>query len=574
MNDKNSSQKIMNIDEAFQKLRKWGRYQTVIYILVLVASIPNAFTTIQFAINHFEPSHRCRLSDEIENLLKNKSNDSEEILNYFIPKEVDSYGEIIRNECHMYNRTYSAELSFISSNNSVDIIPCMNGYIFDTPSNHDSAVTEFEMVCNNNWKAPLVITFFQTGMASGSVAGMLADRYGRRPVYLLATLAQIGSLAFIAAAWNYYVYLAAAYLNGMTGIINYVVAFVLATEVISVKSRNFMAICSLYSFSIGYAIVPLIGYYTQTWRSYLWASMVLGALIYLPGYWLFPESPRWLLTVGRKNDAIVGLKKMAKMNKMNIDFASIKKVQGVDFRNTMASLSGPIETLRIFFKSTLTSRCLAIFFVWFVAGLVYYAISYHSKSFSDDRYLNILYSALAEIPALVIAYYAVNIFGRPRCTTFSLLICGTSSIILPYLPEDISLIRTITSIIGKGAVSAVFYITYLSTSEIAPTLQRSAAMSMASFCSRIGAIVAPFVMFMNKIQYSIPNWIMGGLTILSGIICIVRIPETIGVEMPDTIQQAESNKRYYGFNIFRKFEPNKYTNQSKDNHTEKKLTTW
>ena len=71
----------------------------------------------------------------------------------------------------------------------------------------------------------------------------------------------------------------------------------------------------------------------------------------------------------------------------------------------------------------------------FVTGLVYYAIAFHSKSFSDDRYLNILYCALAEIPAYVCGYYAVNMIGRPRCTTFFLLTCGIFTIILPYLPE-------------------------------------------------------------------------------------------------------------------------------------------
>ncbi|XP_039254026.1 solute carrier family 22 member 4-like isoform X2 [Styela clava] len=563
----------MNIDDAFNQLGKWGRYQTLIYIVVLTASLPNAFTTLQFAVNHFEPNHRCRLPDKIENILKNNSNAREKILDHFIPEEVGNYGLIRRSKCHMYNRNYSTQLSLINLNESYDIIPCTNGYIFDMLPNHDTAVTEFEMICNNDWKSPLAITLFQCGMASGSVAGILADRYGRRPVYLLASLTQIGSMALTAVAWNYYLYLTAVYISGVSGLINYVVAFVLATEVISVKSRNFMAVGSMYSYSIGYVLVPLIVYYTQHWRLYVWASMALGAVLYVPGYWLFPESPRWLLRVGRTNDAIMGLKKMAKMNKKNIDFAELKKTRVADSHVRIASPSGPLETLRIIFKSTLTSRFLAAFFVWFVTGLVYYAISYHSKSFSDDRYLNILYCGLAEIPAYVISFYAVNRLGRPRCTTVFLLTCGIFSIILPYLPEELSLIRTVISVIGKGAVSGVFYIIYLNTSEISPTLQRSASMSIASFCCRVGAFIAPFVMFMGKIQYSIPNWIMGGITILSGIICIICIPETMGVKMPDTVQQAESNKRYYGLNICQKFQSNTINSSNKDNHAERELLT-
>nr|XP_039271406.1 solute carrier family 22 member 4-like [Styela clava] len=563
----------MNIDEAFHQLGKWGRYQSVIFIIVFAASLPNAFTTMQFAINHFQPSHRCRLSDEIENILKNNSNSDENLLDYFIPMETDNYGKLSKSKCHMYHRNYSTALSLINLNESVDIIPCTNGYIFDMLPNHDTAVTEFEMICNNDWKAPLAITVFQSGMASGSIAGILADRYGRRPVYLFATLAQIISMAITAASWDFYSYLVAVYFGGMTGLINYVVAFVLVTEVISIKSRNFMAVGSMYSYSVGYAIVPLIGYYAQNWRAYIWVSMVLSVFLYLPGYWFFPESPRWLSTVGRTNAAIAGLNKMAKMNRKKVDFERLRKTHIADSREIPASPMGLIETLRIIFKSALTYRFLSAFFAWFVTGLVYYAIAFHSKSFSDDRYLNILYCALAEIPAYVCGYYAVNMIGRPRCTTFFLLTCGVFTIILPYLPEELSLLRTIISIIGKGAVSAVFYIIFLSTSEIAPTLQRSASMSIASFCCRVGAFIAPFVMFLNKIEYSIPYWIMGGITILSGIIVIICIPETLGVKMPDTIQQAENNKRFYGFNIFKKFTPTTDNNRRDDNYLMKELAT-
>ncbi|XP_039272307.2 solute carrier family 22 member 4-like isoform X1 [Styela clava] len=563
----------MNIDEAFHQLGKWGRYQTVIFIILMAASLPNAFTGLQFAIIHFQPSHRCRLSDEIENILKNNSNSNENLFDFFIPMEPDNYGKVSKSNCHMYHRNYSKALSLINFNESVDIIPCTNGYIFDMLPNHDTSVTEFEMVCNNDWKAPLAITVFQSGVASGSIVGILADRYGRRPVYLFASLAQIISMGITAASWDFYSYLVAVYFVGMTGLINFVVAFVLVTEVISIESRNFMAVSSMYSFSIGYAIVPLIGYYAQNWRTYNWVSMVLSVFLYLPGYWLFPESPRWLSTVGRTNAAIAGLNKMAKMNRKKVNFERLIKTHTAVSREITASPSGLLETLRIVFKSTLTYRYLSVFFAWFVTGLVYYAIAFHSKSFSDDRYLNILYCAFADFPAYLCGYYAVNMIGRPRSTIFFLLTCGVFTIILPYLPEELSTLRTIISIIGKGAVSAVFYIIFLSTSEIAPTPQRSASMSIASFCSRVGAFIAPFVMFLSKIEYSIPYWIMGGITILSGIIVIICIPETLGVKMPDTVQQAENNKRFYGFNIFKKFTPTTHRNRRDDNYLMKELTT-
>nr|XP_039272309.1 solute carrier family 22 member 4-like [Styela clava] len=331
----------MNIDEAFHQLGKWGRYQSVIFIIVFAASLPNAFTTMQFAINHFQPSHRCRLSDEIENILKNNSNSVENLLDYFIPMETNNYGKLSKSKCHMYHRNYSTALSLINLNESVDIIPCTNGYIFDMLPNHDTAVTEFEMICNNDWKSPLAITVFQSGMASGSIAGILADRYGRRPVYLFATLAQIISMAITAASWDFYSYLVAVYFGGMTGLINYVVAFVLVTEVISIKSRNFMAVGSMYSYSVGYATFDWI-------LCAKLACLHMGihgtqCLSISTGLLVFPESPRWLSTVGRTNAAIAGLNKMAKMNRKKVDFERLRKVRD---RSRLLCNSVPLKKLQ------------------------------------------------------------------------------------------------------------------------------------------------------------------------------------------------------------------------------------
>lgn len=64
---------------------------------------------------------------------------------------------------------------------------------------------------------------------------------------------------------------------------------------------------------LGVCLVPLIAYLAQHW-------FIIGLITYLPCFTLLlsiffiPESPRWLVSVGRTKEAATIIKKVAKVN--------------------------------------------------------------------------------------------------------------------------------------------------------------------------------------------------------------------------------------------------------------------
>lgn len=69
----------------------------------------------------------------------------------------------------------------------------------------------------------------------------------------------------------------------------------------------------------------------------------------------------------------------------------------------------------------------------FVCALIYYGISLNPANLSEDRFLNLFLLELVEIPALIGAYYAVNVGGVPRCFLLFMTITGIGCIAAPFL---------------------------------------------------------------------------------------------------------------------------------------------
>lgn len=72
-----------------------------------------------------------------------------------------------------------------------------------------------------------------------------------------------------------------------------------------------------------------------------------------------------------------------------------------------------------------------------------------------------------------------------------------------------------------------------------PTLIRSGGVGMFSTFSRFGALLAPFVPLLQFIYNFLPLLLFGVVAFIAGLIASF-LPETLGIKLPDTIEEAES----------------------------------
>ena len=200
-------------------------------------------------------------------------------------------------------------------------LPCATG-AYDIVEPWRTVAGEFNLVCARGYIKSLIDSLFFVGFGIGAAAfGNVSDSYfGRR---LALILALTGTAAFnLAAACSTSVVMFAALraLSGVpTGGIG-VCAYVWAAEFIGPKRTGIAGVCQAMIFSVGCVLLVLLALAFPGWRSLTACTgscAAAYALALLPCY----ESPRWLLSRGRHEEARHVLLAIATANGASLETA-------------------------------------------------------------------------------------------------------------------------------------------------------------------------------------------------------------------------------------------------------------
>ncbi|GFY55697.1 organic cation transporter protein [Trichonephila inaurata madagascariensis] len=108
------------------------------------------------------------------------------------------------------------------------------------------------------------------------------------------------------------------------------------------------------------------------------------------------------------------------------------------------------------------------------------------------------------------------------------------------VPKDLPWISTSLALMGKFCVTGSFGLLYLYTAEIFPTGVRNVTLGSCSMWARVGSILAPFMRDLGRATYpEVPNVLYTLLALTSGLFALA-LPETRGVDLPNTFQESES----------------------------------
>lgn len=90
--------------------------------------------------------------------------------------------------------------------------------------------------------------------------------------------------------------------------------YFLGMEMVGTKWRAAITVLYQIPYSLGHMSLAGIAYYFRHWQ-HLQLAISLPSVILLGYWWIVPESPRWLLAVGKQKRACEILKRAAKVNK-------------------------------------------------------------------------------------------------------------------------------------------------------------------------------------------------------------------------------------------------------------------
>lgn len=411
-----------------------------------------------------------------------------------------------------------------------------------------TVASEFDLICSSSMLAPLLGTLFFLGFFGGAfVISGLADSRGRRRAFLWGMIVvQLG--AFLACvAPSYGVYAFARFLVGFgVGGVG-LVAYVWNAEVLGSEARAMLVLISNCLFAFGCVVLSPLSAVVTKWRALTIVLFVLGLPVLFMQIVLL-ESPKWLASKQKTDELYAVLKRIAEVNGCPAPPRPLARgfhgSESGGKQDVSGSTSGADVLRLLLFDRRLSDRFFPMCLAWFSLSLGYYGLSMNVSNLGMNVYISSAISSLVEMPGYALAFFGIDsprlgrrgttcaglCFGGVCCFVGGVLLGGSSS------EERPSPICLVFLFMGKLAVAVSFAVVYMFAAELFPTSVRSRSIGLQSLSARVGGMLAPMVANLGKTSRALPMFVFGLPCLISGI-ALLRLPETLGKPMLDSVEE-------------------------------------
>ena len=418
------------------------------------------------------------------------------------------------------------------------LIPIGTGWFFDA---FDALAIAYVLpVLIGLWKlAPsqigTLIAIGYLGQVIGSIFfGWLAERIGRVPVTIY-TLLLFSVMSFVAAfAWDYPSLLAIRFIQGigLGGEIPIMATYI--GEFASSKSRGRFALGYQMLFTIGLLFTGLAGVWivpTLGWQA-MFIVGALPALIALPLRWLLPESPRWLASRGRVEEADAVLSKIE---------TEISRGGAVPLPPIPTNVPPIVQATTRFselLKGIYLRRSLTVWAIWFCSYSVIYGLSTWMPSIfrtvyqvSIQQSVNIGFMlSIAGVIGALIAVSTIDFVGRKPLFAAGQFLSAVPLFILAYRSGlDLASVQMLV-------IASFFFITWLAislstyTAELYPTEIRALGCGVGNAWLRFASVIGPYMVgfILPTAGINAVFLMFGTFALIGGIVTVLFAVETRG----------------------------------------------
>ncbi|XP_068600506.1 organic cation/carnitine transporter 2-like [Brachionichthys hirsutus] len=522
-------------EESVSFLGQWERFQKIAFLLLCASILPNGVYVFAMVFVGASPPHHCVVPDV---------NHTQAWGSAIIPIQVvDGKQELSR--CSRFRLDVVGNLSARGlvpgrdvNLTDVEQEECLDGWTYSKDVYQSTIVTEFDLVCREQWKQPFTASVFFVGILFGSViSGQISDRFGRKPVLVSTMVAQILSnlIQIFSPTWT--VFCVFFFITGFSHSSNYGAAFVLGTELLTGNVRlTFSSFGVNFAFALGYMLLPLFAFFLKDWKFLLFA-VTLPGLVFIPIWWFIPESPWWLLSVGRVEEAEAIVRMIAKFNKVQAPLV-IFSGRGSETNTLPKKYHNVLHLVR---TQSMRNPTLSLCLVWLSIRSAYYGLSMGSSQLHADPYISCFVSAVIEIPSYFSIWLAARYFPRRLTLICTLLTTALSVYCIHLIPQSLSFITVALQMMGKFVITVASGLIYLYAVELYPTVIRNTGTGTCSTVARIGSCIVPFVLNLSVYSKYLPQIIFGTMSILSAFAAFF-LPETFGKPLPQTIKEMHKRE--------------------------------
>ncbi|OVA19338.1 General substrate transporter [Macleaya cordata] len=427
----------------------------------------------------------------------------------------------------------------------------------------------------------LITSVVFAGMLVGAYSwGIVSDNHGRRQGFLITAIFTFsaGFLSALAPNFSSLIVLRCLVGVGLGGgpvLSSWFLEFIPAANrgTWMVIFSAFWTLGTVSEASLAWFIMPKLG-----WR-WLLALSSFPSLFLLLFYGITPESPRYLCTKGRTDEALRVLESVARRNGAELPSGKLvsdhmieldekcnasedtrllspRRNEAMSPKNKESEMGG-VSSLFILLSPKLVKSTLLLWIVFFGNAFSYYGLvlltselsnrssqcaptSLHSEnSQATNLYKDVFITSFAEFPGLLLSAAMVDRIGRKLSMSSMFFLCCI--FLFPLMFHQSEILTTVLLFGARICITTTFTIVYIYAPEIYPTSIRTTGVGVASSVGRIGGMICPLVAvgLIHGCHQTLSIFLFEIVILLSGTAVLFFPFETKGRELSDTISNSE-----------------------------------
>ena len=409
---------------------------------------------------------------------------------------------------------------------------------FDYKNSVDNYSLKYKLYCNRGKLCPFLNSSFFFGAVIGVIiCANYPDKIGRLPVLkflmVINIIAQLNYLLSI----NFYHILLIAFFSGFATYCNSVLSLMIVETMDPIWSGLTMS-----ARSASYGLVGIVlGFYFMIINN-LFFLLLLNVIISVLGFWIvqkfFVESPRWLNSQNRIDEAIGVMRQMAIINNSKFNFEEFLEVNKDilhENKKELKTVKHQYNIIQIFKLKSQQFFIYNLMYIWFFVTVCFYGNFTALNRNKGNLYLNSIFTYTGEVISEMFSGVLANKFGRVGVTEVLSYLGGFAFILSYFIKEDYNFLRSIILFISSFGFAGSLNLLYIYTNELFPMSIKALTFGFMYLMSRAGGVAIP--LFLTSKYYPI---ILGGLSISCGYL-IGKLPETLGKKLLDDVPETIRN---------------------------------